>query len=419
MIEYYSSGAPRPDTTYDELSMGNFLFICAQTDPEVFHPEEGESSDDAVRVCAGCSVARICLDNALEKEYEYGIFAGTDQNQRQDLLQYEGEDREAAISAHFEMLVEKYGDPTQRAEGFNDRKERRNQYKSPTDLFYERFLAAKVGTSFYELGAQHILGSDQPKKWEKLPSKHNLEIVQMAFRDGFSFSHIGQRFSISPDIIGDRVRTIKAKLAELPEEIRDHVLDIRPIDEVLRYDIGSEEYNRSVRRLLGLNALRPNGTITQEGWIEIVHGTQGSGDAGVLRPLQYYADQYGLHHYSLVYGLKHILPRIESLPDEVKRHVLGLPDPNKFISYKPESLEYRITAFRHLDLHKHPSTASVSAEESLTMLRLRINQKLSWSDLAVRYDLGVGLVQSRISKLRKKLETLPPSVQLHILRPTL
>ncbi len=37
------------------------LARCAETDPEMFFPEKGESTRPAKRVCAGCEVRTECL----------------------------------------------------------------------------------------------------------------------------------------------------------------------------------------------------------------------------------------------------------------------------------------------------------------------------------------------------------------------
>ncbi|MFE9853580.1 MULTISPECIES: WhiB family transcriptional regulator [Streptomyces] len=42
--------------------------ICAQTDPELFFPERGESGRAAKQICAGCPVRRPCLAEALAAE---------------------------------------------------------------------------------------------------------------------------------------------------------------------------------------------------------------------------------------------------------------------------------------------------------------------------------------------------------------
>ncbi|MGW2837348.1 WhiB family transcriptional regulator [Streptomyces sp. NPDC001493] len=42
--------------------------ICAQTDPEIFFPERGESPRAAKEICSGCPVRRACLAEALAVE---------------------------------------------------------------------------------------------------------------------------------------------------------------------------------------------------------------------------------------------------------------------------------------------------------------------------------------------------------------
>ena len=43
------------------------LARCAETDPEMFFPEKGESVRPAKRVCAGCEVQAECLQDALDR----------------------------------------------------------------------------------------------------------------------------------------------------------------------------------------------------------------------------------------------------------------------------------------------------------------------------------------------------------------
>ena len=58
--------------------------LCAQTDPEIFFPEKGESPTDALKICAKCPVARECRDwiTTHEGTYRYGIWGGTSAKQR-------------------------------------------------------------------------------------------------------------------------------------------------------------------------------------------------------------------------------------------------------------------------------------------------------------------------------------------------
>lgn len=56
--------------------------LCAQTDPEAFHPEKGQSSREAKRVCAACDVSAECLRYALEQGIPGGIWGGLGPRER-------------------------------------------------------------------------------------------------------------------------------------------------------------------------------------------------------------------------------------------------------------------------------------------------------------------------------------------------
>lgn len=60
--------------------------LCAETDPELFHPEQGSSNRPAKRVCAACSARVQCLDWALDHPTERGIWGGTTQAERLAIL---------------------------------------------------------------------------------------------------------------------------------------------------------------------------------------------------------------------------------------------------------------------------------------------------------------------------------------------
>lgn len=59
--------------------------LCAQTDPEIFFPEKGESSARAKRVCKLCPVRRECLLYAIENNEPYGVWGGYPTRERQRL----------------------------------------------------------------------------------------------------------------------------------------------------------------------------------------------------------------------------------------------------------------------------------------------------------------------------------------------
>lgn len=64
--------------------------LCAQTDPDVFHPELGESTAAALRICSLCEVRLECLDFALATGQEWGVWGGMTQSARTRLLRKTG-----------------------------------------------------------------------------------------------------------------------------------------------------------------------------------------------------------------------------------------------------------------------------------------------------------------------------------------
>jgi len=61
--------------------------LCAQTDPELFFPEQGESVAAAKRVCAGCEVRAECLQYALDNRERFGVWGGLSERERRELGQ--------------------------------------------------------------------------------------------------------------------------------------------------------------------------------------------------------------------------------------------------------------------------------------------------------------------------------------------
>lgn len=56
--------------------------ICAQTDPEAFYPDVGESSYPAKAICRRCPVIVECLGHALNTNERHGIWGGTTPRER-------------------------------------------------------------------------------------------------------------------------------------------------------------------------------------------------------------------------------------------------------------------------------------------------------------------------------------------------
>lgn len=58
------------------------LARCAETDPEAFFPEKGESTRDARKVCQACEVRTECLEYALEHDIRFGVWGGLSERGR-------------------------------------------------------------------------------------------------------------------------------------------------------------------------------------------------------------------------------------------------------------------------------------------------------------------------------------------------
>jgi WhiB family redox-sensing transcriptional regulator len=59
--------------------------VCAQTDPDAFHPDMGVSVEPAKAVCAGCPVLAECRAYALETGQRFGVWGGLSANERQKI----------------------------------------------------------------------------------------------------------------------------------------------------------------------------------------------------------------------------------------------------------------------------------------------------------------------------------------------
>lgn len=64
--------------------------LCAQTGPEAFFPEKGESPRLAKRVCAACPVRAECLEYALEANERFGVWGMKTPRERLRILRQRG-----------------------------------------------------------------------------------------------------------------------------------------------------------------------------------------------------------------------------------------------------------------------------------------------------------------------------------------
>ena len=58
---------------------------CVGSDPNMFFPERGESTEEAKAVCEGCEIRVQCLEFALANGEKYGIWGGMSERQRRKI----------------------------------------------------------------------------------------------------------------------------------------------------------------------------------------------------------------------------------------------------------------------------------------------------------------------------------------------
>jgi len=61
--------------------------LCLAADPVLFHPDKGQPTSPAQRLCRQCPVQPDCLDYALATRQQFGVWGGLSTTQRQPLLQ--------------------------------------------------------------------------------------------------------------------------------------------------------------------------------------------------------------------------------------------------------------------------------------------------------------------------------------------
>lgn len=59
--------------------------LCAQTDPEIFHPDKGGTTREAKAVCARCPVIDPCRDWAIRTGQRFGVWGGLSERERRTL----------------------------------------------------------------------------------------------------------------------------------------------------------------------------------------------------------------------------------------------------------------------------------------------------------------------------------------------
>lgn len=60
--------------------------LCAQTDPDLFFPDDDwQTARAAKRVCASCPVRADCLDYAVRNVVPHGVWGGLSERERRRL----------------------------------------------------------------------------------------------------------------------------------------------------------------------------------------------------------------------------------------------------------------------------------------------------------------------------------------------
>jgi WhiB family redox-sensing transcriptional regulator len=74
-----------PEQTAAALGPWAAKVLCADVDPELFFPSNGDPAIEARHVCGQCPVTAECLAYALTNQEEYGIWGGLDPEERKAL----------------------------------------------------------------------------------------------------------------------------------------------------------------------------------------------------------------------------------------------------------------------------------------------------------------------------------------------
>lgn len=69
---------------------------CAETDPEAFFPEKGDSTLPAKKVCLGCCVQAECLEYSIETDQKFGVWGGLSAQERRRLRRTTEQQEDAA-----------------------------------------------------------------------------------------------------------------------------------------------------------------------------------------------------------------------------------------------------------------------------------------------------------------------------------
>lgn len=66
------------------------LASCKDMDIGIFYVEQGAAVTEAKAVCANCPVSEACLEYALSRNDNDGVWGGTTRSQRREILRLRG-----------------------------------------------------------------------------------------------------------------------------------------------------------------------------------------------------------------------------------------------------------------------------------------------------------------------------------------
>ncbi|MGH9380816.1 MAG: WhiB family transcriptional regulator [Thermoanaerobaculia bacterium] len=61
--------------------------LCAQSDPDAWFPEKGESTRYPKRICQDCPIRAECLAAAMRNGERYGVWGGASERERRALAE--------------------------------------------------------------------------------------------------------------------------------------------------------------------------------------------------------------------------------------------------------------------------------------------------------------------------------------------
>lgn len=81
-----TSSLPASDSAFGTLPGGwQDSAACRDADPELFFATDEASRREALTLCGACPVRMECLEHALNQREVYGVWGGTDENERKRL----------------------------------------------------------------------------------------------------------------------------------------------------------------------------------------------------------------------------------------------------------------------------------------------------------------------------------------------